>query len=198
MYEKAPESITLNGKAYKIETDFRFWAEFTETVEKDKRKASDMLLRLAMRCKIPLTNENLSHIIKDFYSKAFEASSANGKSGGKSKKVVDFVHDAPLISAAFLAQYGINLETESLHWWDFIKLFFGLSEEHNISRIIGYRGADTSKMSKEQAAFYKKMQQIYKIGGKSHVSGGRRDFAADIERIKRRKEEALRQQTEQS
>ena len=114
MYEKAPESITLNGKEYKIETDFRFWAEFTETVEKDKRKASDMLLRLAMRCKIPLTNENLSHIIKDFYSKAFEASSATGKSGGKSKKVVDFVHDAPLISAAFLAQYGINLETESL------------------------------------------------------------------------------------
>ena len=49
MYEKSPDCVEIDGKQYEIETDFRFWAKFTETVEADKKKASEELIRMATR-----------------------------------------------------------------------------------------------------------------------------------------------------
>lgn len=77
-----------------------------------------------------------------------------------------FEQDAPMIYAAFSAQYHLNLsriKNNDLHWWEFMAMFESLSEELLISRVMFYRTADLKGMGKNQKAFIKKMRSIYAI-----------------------------------
>ena len=88
------------------------------------------------------------------------------KQSGKGKKqdqIYSFTHDADYIYAAFMEQYGIDLNAVELHWWKFSAMFAGLKEDCLISKVMGYRAADTAGMDKEQKKFYKKMKEIYKL-----------------------------------
>lgn len=77
-----------------------------------------------------------------------------------------FEQDAGMIYAAFRAQYGINLNQTpdaDLHWWEFKAMFESLREDLLISRVMYYRTANISGMSKNEKAFIKKMRSIYAI-----------------------------------
>lgn len=75
-----------------------------------------------------------------------------------------FEQDAAYIYAAFLTQYGIDLNSvEYLHWWKFAALFESLGEEHKISKIMYYRSADLKGKSKQERRFLKKMKEIYAL-----------------------------------
>lgn len=59
-----------------------------------------------------------------------------GAGGKPSRPDFSFAHDAPLIYAAFLAQYQIDLyNVDFLHWWKFRALFDGLHGEHFFSEV---------------------------------------------------------------
>ena len=83
--------------------------------------------------------------------------------GKKQEQIYSFTHDADYIYAAFMEQYGIDLNAVELHWWKFSAMFSGLKENCLISKVMGYRAADTAGMDKEQKKFYKKMKEIYKL-----------------------------------
>ncbi len=86
------------------------------------------------------------------------------KSGETTTRAYDFDQDADYIYAAFLQQYGIDLQdAKYLHWWKFRALFNGLNEDCRIVKIMQYRLADTSKMDKEQRQFYSEMKKAYKL-----------------------------------
>ena len=71
-----------------------------------------------------------------------------------------------MIYAAFRAQYGINLNQTpdaDLHWWEFKAMFESLREDLLISRVMYYRTANLSGMSKNEKAFIKKMRSVYAI-----------------------------------
>lgn len=88
----------------------------------------------------------------------------SGGAGKNKPRLCDFEQDAELIFAAFLGQYGIDLvEIEYLHWWKFRALFQNLDEQQQISRIMGWRGADTKNMSKRQAAEYKRLKRYWAL-----------------------------------
>ena len=76
-----------------------------------------------------------------------------------------FEHDDRYIYAAFLSDYGIDLQdVEDLHWWKFRAMFLALNDSCEFKKIMGYRSMKiTSKMSKEQRAFYEKMQRIHAL-----------------------------------
>lgn len=92
-------------------------------------------------------------------------SGGHGSGSGRAKQIYSFEHDDDYIYAAFLEQYGIDLQDiEELHWWKFRALFRGLSEDTEFVKIMGYRSVKiTSEMSKEQREFYKKMQSIHAL-----------------------------------
>ena len=79
--------------------------------------------------------------------------------------IYSFEHDAEYIYAAFLDQYGIDLQDiEHLHWWKFRALFKGLKEDTLISKIMGYRSIEiTNNMSDSEKKYYRKMKQIYAL-----------------------------------
>lgn len=74
-------------------------------------------------------------------------------------------YDAPFIYAAFLEQYGVDLEKiKFLHWWKFRAMFDALSEDTRIMEIIKFRSMELDgTMSKEQKTYYRKMKKIYEL-----------------------------------
>lgn len=83
----------------------------------------------------------------------------------KQSQIYSFTHDTDYIYAAFMEQYGIDLNAVELDWWKFSAMFAGLKEDCLISKIMGYRATDTVGMNKEQKKFYKKMKDVYKLPG---------------------------------
>ena len=86
--------------------------------------------------------------------------------GGKPPKPdFSFVHDAPMILAAFRDQYDIDLVSiDFLHWWEFRALFDGLRSGHLFCEVRRIRSMDLSKVKdNDQRKYYREMQKAYAL-----------------------------------
>lgn len=164
-YRKPPKKLVINGQCYPIETDFRVWTVFADKVQKlSDEKLADEIISFISGQGLPVNEESIQAVL-DFFSCGEKPKSAKKKQdkGKKEPTAFDFEKDEPLIFAAFMSKYGINLRSiKHLHWWDFMAMFNGLQNE-KICEIIGYRTIDTSKMSKEEKARYRKLKEVYSL-----------------------------------
>lgn len=77
-----------------------------------------------------------------------------------------FRQDAPYIYAAFMSQYGIDLndtKNYGMHWWKFHAMFESLDEDMKISKIMYYRTASVSGLPKEKRKFLNEMKKLYAL-----------------------------------
>lgn len=91
-----------------------------------------------------------------------------------------FDQDAPYIYAAFLTQYGMDLNSTrnlELHWWKFHAMFEALGEELKISRIMHYRAAPLSGQTKENRRFLNEMKKLYALEDPGQTVDGRLKLA---------------------
>ena len=168
LIDKLPESVTIGGKDYKINTDFRVSILF-ETMMLDEDFPDELkgtqAIELYFTDDIPPTEyweEALQKII-EFYS-CGKSQQPNNKKGQKSiQEIYSFEYDDDYIFSAFYQQYGIDLTTVNMHWWKFKALFKSLSERCKIVEIMNYRIIDISKVSKEQQNFYRSMKKLYAL-----------------------------------
>ena len=80
------------------------------------------------------------------------------------KKAFSFEQDANLIYAAFYATYNISLTTvDFLHWWEFMALFEGLPENTLIQRVMYWRTADLTGMTKAERKHVLKMRSLFAL-----------------------------------
>ena len=88
-----------------------------------------------------------------------------GRGVTKSDQQYNYEYDADYIFAAFMDQYGIDLnEIEYMHWWKFKALFKNLKEDNLIVKIMQYRSIDLRKIKdKEEQKRYKELKELYKI-----------------------------------
>lgn len=162
-----PDKITVCGKDYQINTDFRVWVRFDAFTERkvlDPVEIAEVLAPIFPKRVLPGNIADTFSELFRFYA-CGETQGKKQKNTNRSKKrVVSFLHDSRLIYAAFMAQYGIDLMRAKLHWWLFRALFDGLHDNQKICEVIGYRAADISKIKdKERKAFYRRMQDFYKL-----------------------------------
>lgn len=184
--KKPPDSIFVCGEKFDINTDFRIWIEVEQLFAENKQLSPEMLLRLfslVFKEKVlPKSFQETLSAILSFYDCGKTLKKA-GKAKGNTARVVSFTEDADLIYAAFLAQYGIDLTTVSLHWWKFRALFNGLTDKHKICEIMGYRALDISKIKdREQRARYRRLKEIYKLPDTRSVEEIERDNMACLEK----------------
>lgn len=91
--------------------------------------------------------------------------SSEKKSGSKKREIetMDFDVDQWRIYAAFKSQYGIDLNTEQMHFWVFMGLISSL-EECAFTRVISIREKKIdSKMSNEEKSFLRKAKEMFRI-----------------------------------
>lgn len=163
-------SVDIDGMKYEINSDFRTSILF-ELLMQDNSIRDEDKINMALKLyynKIPCKKYQKEAIEKIlwFYKCGKDIIKSKGNGKGKSvNQIYSFEHDDDYIYAAFMDQYGIDLQDiKYLHWWKFKAMFKSLKQDNEIVKIMGYRSMDLSKIKdKEQKAYYKKMKELYKI-----------------------------------
>ncbi len=155
-----PERVCIDGMEYAVNTDFRAWIEigrlFTEC-KGDERQNFEKMLIFAYREKLPPTAEQAMRGMLDFYR-----AGENGSGEAHDAPILDLYSDFPMIAAAFLREYRIDLWSEKLHWWKFRALLSCIGEENKIVKVMTYRAVDIADIAdKRQKRFYAKMKKVY-------------------------------------
>ncbi|MBO5959297.1 MAG: hypothetical protein J6Q65_04160 [Lentisphaeria bacterium] len=132
LQDMLPDGVTVDGKFYKMDFDFRNVLKMIEVLDRDdlmpEAKAYKALLFLQKRPK------NAVKVIEAVKGLLFKAPR---KKGGQ--KVTDFIQDAGLIRAAFRQAYGIDLYREKLHWIEFTELLNSIPEGSRYAEVVGIR-----------------------------------------------------------
>lgn len=186
-FREFPESVTVGGIEYQINSDFRVGIAIETEVLSGEKPDVPGLLSLFYCGSIP---ENLDEAV-DRMVEFYACDSGNEQKNGNTKggRQYDFDMDADVLLASFLSAYGVDLTTEKMHWWTFRRLMMNLPADSPFMQRVRYRVADTKKMTGEERKHYKKMQRLYAI--KKNKTGGmtveERD-AALLEKVRRLQE----------
>lgn len=186
MIEKPPVSVDVGGLNYDIDPDFRTMIEIEGLItrksitEKQKVFANEIVqfnpeisfeeactnakyyeaLRLFYKENIPEDLEEAIEKLIWFYG----CGKQEQETKHSKKPIYSYQHDFDYINAGFLQDYKIDLlEVGFLHWWKFVSLFSALRDDCKIREIMGYRGADTKGMDKEQKRFIREKQKLYAL-----------------------------------
>lgn len=146
-----PEYVEVNGKQYKIDTDFRTAIECQEIAMDntigDFERALAIIYKLFGEEAIntPEHYESLLKLAKKYLSCGKEIAETNEKPD------MDFIEDYSYIKTSFISDYGIRLDDTKMHWWEFIDLMNGLSNSELgnccvLNRIRNLRNFDVSKI----------------------------------------------------
>lgn len=174
LLDSLPETVTVDGKEYFLDTDFRTCIIFEKLTNDNSINSSEKIhsiIDLFFTDEQPANVESAVKEILHFYNCNTSENiperkiKKNGDVEIKPKMIYDYDYDAPYIFAAFFSQYGVDLnEIEYLHWWKFQAMFKGLNDNHKIVEIMSYRATDLNSISnKKERARIAKLQRIYAI-----------------------------------
>lgn len=155
LFERLPDSVTVGGKRYKLDLDFRNVIRMMETLGNDNL-VPDARDYLALKCltKHPKNVKDVLSAVKDLL---FEKTPARGE------RLTSFEQDAGLIRSAFRQVYHINLFTDRLHWFEFSELLRNLPEGNRYEEVLGIRArplpSPTKYNAKEREWLIKAKQQ---------------------------------------
>lgn len=162
---KYPEYVKVNDKKYKINTDFRVAIE-CDRIAKDNT-IGDYERVLAIIYK--LFGEEGINAYED-HEKLLEMAKKYlccGKELNDEEPDMDFIQDYTYIKTSFRSDYGIKLDEEKMHWWEFNELIEGLSNSELgdccvLNRIRNLRNYDTKdiKDDKERRKIEEAKQRV--------------------------------------
>lgn len=180
-----PETVNIDDIEYEINTDFRVSILF-ELMMQDSSIVDDERIDIALSLFYPKIPHNIASAIDKmlwFYKCGKEELevSSNG-SNNKEEQIYSLEYDSDYIYAAFLDQYGVDLQDiEELHWWKFKAMFKGLKEDNKISKIMGYRSIDiNNNMSDSEKKHYRELKNIYFLPDNRTEEEKEKDFNNSI------------------
>jgi hypothetical protein len=151
------------GKIYELETDFRIGIQLcliqedTELTQLEKMSTIQQLLFVN---DVPTNPNELNECVNFFMQGWWHDKNSSKK---ENKRLMDFDVDQWRIYSAFRSQYGINLNTAELHWWEFMGLLSSL-EECSYTRVIGIRRKDFKpNMDKEERKALAEAKEVYTL-----------------------------------
>ena len=173
-----PSSLSVCGKDYPINTDFKVWIQIENIVSDKGLSSADKLIKIFSLAfispDIPPSIDKAIDALCNFF-----APFAHRKGGGGDSitPTFSFSYDGGLIYAAFLSQYGIDLSSARLHWWRFLALFYGL-DNCKFTEVVKIRSTDLSAVKDpDQKRFIRNLKRLYKIPNSSL------DISSEISKI---------------
>lgn len=161
-----PAFVEYGGARYDIYTDFRVWIRLEQILLSREMAAEEKTIEMMRLCycrKLPPDAETAVRLLVWFYCGGKNPRLRERERRGRGA-IYDFQYDAELFYAAFLEQYGIDLIKDGLHWWKFLALFRGISENSRLYQAMRWRAMDLSGVSdQKQKRYYRKMKQIYRL-----------------------------------
>lgn len=157
LFERLPDSITVDGKRYRCNFDFRNVLKMLEIMQRDDilPDARDYLCARCV-CKAP---RNAGKVYAVLLSTLFPHTPETGN-----KRITSYEQDAGLIRAAFRQVYNIDLFRDRLHWFEFVELLQFLPDGCRYEETIGIRArpmpAVTKYNQKEREWLMKAKQSV--------------------------------------
>lgn len=173
-FKKLPETVNVDGREYKIKTDFREWVAFADvasdcelTAEEKLTLAYDLYEENAPRD----LNKGLQALFDFFAAEDLPRTGRQPKKDGnrneKTKKgkrpIFSYLYDSAYILGSFLQYYGIDLAgIDYMHWYKFRALMDALPDKSTVKERVAYRALDpnTIKDNKERARIRKIQQEL--------------------------------------
>lgn len=168
LIDELPQTVTVCGKVYSINTNFRVSILFELLMQDDTEEPREKTVK-ALKLYYPVIPDDLSAAIDAmlwFYGCGKTGNTLKkGYSERSHNRVYSFEYDDDYIFSSFISQYDIDLQqTNYMHWWKFRALFNSLDESNQFVKIMQYRGMDIGDdMPKEQQKFYSRMKKIYAL-----------------------------------
>ncbi len=161
-----PETLTIDGARYDINTDYRVWIDvmarlgrlnLTPTTEKAAKTTAEGVNELMVLLFGHTVKINLGAFLRAVvdFSKGY-ASAPVKPMGGSGERTYDFEYDINEIVLAIRNQSGIDISyrCEHFHWWLFLLEFKTLCGDHYILNLMdtrGYKGKDQEMKKRKQA-----------------------------------------------
>lgn len=162
-----PEYAEVDGKEYKINTDFRIAIECNRIAEDetigDLERALAVIYTLFGEEGLNAQehHEKLLRIAKKYLLCGEEMEECTEKPD------MDYIQDMDYIEASFMSDYKIDLEKTKMHWWRFNNLMNGLSNSELgnccvLNRVRNLRNFDLKdiKDPKERQKIKKAQEQV--------------------------------------
>ena len=170
-----PYAVVYGGKTYKLKPYFdNVLKVFALQKEQDlsERDRLEVSLDLLVKSKhSKLSERDKTGLLNAIYDVLMDEEK---REPDGTAPIFDFVQDAGYIYASFLSDYGLDLYEQQgrLHWWAFIQLFRGLSEQKS------------SKLCKYEQSLFRRRQSTTQRNASS-LPGSKRSM-----RLRRRKRNA--------
>lgn len=136
-----PTKVDVDGTIIQLDTSFKTALRCMEVVDDDSISDSERALAIIYLLTNDIPKVDLNKLLK-VLQKYLQCGVENVAPSGK--KDMDFEQDEQYIFSSFIYDYGIDLQQTDMHWWKFIDLLNGLSNECVLSRIREIRTMDVS------------------------------------------------------
>lgn len=135
LYERLPDTVTVDGRRYRLNLDFHNVLRMMEVLARDDLiPAARAYIALDCVMRHPPRRRYVGPVLNAVRALLFPA-----KPRENAERLTSFVQDADLIRAAFWQVYGVNLYVDHLHWFEFSALLAGLPDGCRYMEIIGIR-----------------------------------------------------------
>jgi hypothetical protein len=180
LFERLPDSVTVDGRRYKCDFDFRNVLRFLDIAQREDLVPSAREY-LCIKCIIPhkTPSKNVRNVYDALCDMLFPKAPETG-----GKRVTSYEQDAGLIRSAFRQVYGIDLFRDRLHWFEFTELVQNLPEGNRYEEIVGIRARPLPAPNK-----YNAKEREWLIQAKQKVAlhltekEQARKYDADVSRI---------------
>lgn len=148
-----PNTVTVNGRAYSIHTDFRMWLRFLEDA---KTMRGGQLIDVSYLFKNDMPSRCDVASLMEFASPHNEVP----RGSGSDEIILDYKIDSDFIVAGFWEHYQIDLTSiEYLHWHVFLALMRGLTIQ--LRDIMQYRSY--KKDDRKDVDVYEELKRTWEI-----------------------------------
>ena len=144
-----PEYAEVKGIKYKINTDYRVALRCFEVIDDNSISDQERALAVVFLLfgEVPMEDMGEFLRIAGNYLRCGEKESA--QSSGE--KDMDFNADEKYITASFMSDYRIDLSSVDMHFWQYIQLIQGFTENAIMSRVRDIRNYDMSELKDPKA-----------------------------------------------
>ena len=153
--DKLPDGVTVDGRFYALDFDFRNVLRMMETLGNDDLMP-DARDFLALKC-LTKHPRNVARALAAAKKVLFTGTPGTGE------RLTSFEQDAGLIRSAFRQVYRIDLFRDHVHWLEFTELLQNLPEGNRYEEVLGIRAkplpAPNKYNAKEREWLLKAKQQ---------------------------------------
>lgn len=145
-----PTSAEVNGVIYPINTDLQTAKECFRVINDDTIDGYERTLAVIYLIFGFVPTENCD-LFLDKCRKFLQCGQEKDEDDDDDEPPdMDINYDEGYIESSFMAEYRVDLSTENMHYWKFMDLLQGLSENCVLSRVRKIRNYDLSEISDDK------------------------------------------------